>query len=158
MNCDEIKNLILLEFVDGETDPETHSLILSYLERCPECKAFAEQVKNQAVAPFEEVGAQEPPAEIWQNIEAKIQERNAPASAWDRVKSLLGLSRPVWAFNTFLILFIALAVFFGQNNRSNEVAQNQTEDIDVLAYVVEETDFDVDVTDGFGSDIEAYFL
>ncbi len=160
MKCDEIKDLVLLEYADDEVDAGSRKEILSHIGGCAECKAFAARVRKQAIAPFEEADMQEPPAEIWQNIQAKIAGETAmeTPTLWERLKAGLGLSRPVWAFNAFLILFIALAVFFGQNNQSRELAQNDAPDIDVLAYVVEETEFDADVSDGFGSDIEAYFL
>lgn len=158
MNCNDAKDIVLTEFIDQEADELTNAELASHLNSCAECQQFAAEVKGKLVQPFADLELQDPPQEIWNNIEETINPEVKSLGIWGALKRLARLPRPVIAFNMALVVVLMLSVWVNQNKQQNIAVKTGDNQIDVLAYVIEETEFDYDSSSDFGTAIEEYFL
>ena len=160
MNCKEIKDLILTDYIDGRLDTALKAELESHLCQCPACQTFAQEAKEYLKTPFQQANRQEVPAQLWENIKDSIEAEQTPGLDFlGAIKGwLYGLSLPklIPVFASFAILF-----FIGSNlliNQQVKQAQNE-EQVIYLASVFSTADgVGVIQSDDQEMPIEKYFL
>jgi predicted anti-sigma-YlaC factor YlaD len=53
--CDQIKDLILTDYIDGELGKDIAAGVEAHLLDCGDCRAFFKEVKNTTSLPFQQV-------------------------------------------------------------------------------------------------------
>jgi predicted anti-sigma-YlaC factor YlaD len=179
MNCKSIQEKLLTDFIDQELDPKDKKEILDHLAQCPDCRLFWETAKKNLADPFENIPEQDVPESVWQNIQHAIIEEKMKAveeKPSGFLEPFLGLKyalRPL--LMALLVVFIVAAAVrlrtSDQRRRMSQSMQNElrteslTESFDVddqvvyFAYLLDgDSEEDEESDEGFGSDIENYFL
>ena len=163
MNCNNIKELILTDYVDNELAPDKRTLLETHLMNCPACRNLASSIKETAgiLADGKRVSLDRD--KIWQKITAEIASEKSPSIIYEprRQMSLLEkifpVARPA-VVGVGLVLLIVLTTFYFKPVNTAKL-QEQEEGIEYLAYTVDAIDTIDDVeSDGFGTSIEEYFL
>ena len=76
MKCEEIKNLIASDYIDGELDEVAREKVVRHLEICSECRQYEKTVRRVAVEPMRSVTTSSAPESIWHQIRRELaQER-----------------------------------------------------------------------------------
>lgn len=147
MRCEEIQELIMTDYIDGELDPSKESEIARHIGSCVACRALEADLRR--VAEPLKTGYEMPPERVWKSIERRICGGGERPDAMGRLRGMLrGLSlvpriRPAMAV---LTIVLALAVFIGY--------QRNMEDRALASYMEGEIGFLYDLN---GSGDENYY-
>lgn len=168
MKCETIQNLIITDYLDHEVSSLERSTVEQHLVSCPSCRVFLEESKKMTVEPFLKTeDANLPKEEIWQTIQEKIEKEQtiSPVTSHPFVDLLENLKnvfyRPQPGFVLASTLIVLLTIFTGiQTNRFVQMAREKKfqEKVADLAFVIEEMELASDDTNGYGTDIEEFFL
>ncbi len=183
MNCGDIKELILTDYMDGEADAGTKALVEGHIGGCAECNALCDEVMGVSRAPFAAVKDIVPPEEIWAGIKADIgspvepfqveKQGLRPKVANDvatgpslvnrilrRILGAIRMRRPVYTAAVAGALVIALFIVAPFNNNGTESTVDLTEDIEFLVSLGSGTGGFNSPGGGvdIGTSIEEYFL
>lgn len=79
MECKKVQDRLITEYVDKELGSEETGEIERHLTACPDCREFLGAVQRSSVVPFKEAGTLEPESVVWQRIQMKIEEEQAPS-------------------------------------------------------------------------------
>ncbi len=139
MNCNDINQLVLTDYIDGELAPAKIKMIDAHIDDCAACRSQVEAVRQQSdlLAQAQNIGV--PHELVWNRIKIGIREQRVVSPA-----PVFGFPawRPVFAVSIFLMLITAGIVY--RNGLSHQP---------YLTYVMGTESAD-DITDG----IEQYFL
>ena len=174
MNCREIRDMILTDYLDGEQWEERSIEVEKHLTACSACRDFATQVKEKTVLPLQQSKPIQVDEEvIWQNIKAEIETEDRPlegyrpsffASWAEHLRAFWGRPKVVWSFARVALLLAIMVLQFKVVYDGRMAKQKAAqEEVQYLAYVVEEFMFEESNGDetngaGFGTAIEEYFL
>ncbi len=126
MFCEQTQDLLTCYHQD-ELDPSIKTEVQAHLAHCPSCQTESDEIQ-QILSLFSSVGEFEPPAEVWQRIEADIRQPQTPALS---TPSLDSHSRPRWiAWAGSLMAAAAILLLLLQLNGTDpprEVAQARLE-------------------------------
>ena len=91
MNCQEIKDLLLTDHLDGEQGPEESAAVQRHLAECSACRAYQASVHSATVEPFARLTPLRPSAQAWQNIVGTIKPEAAeqPKPLLERLREWL---------------------------------------------------------------------
>ncbi|MGE5280405.1 MAG: anti-sigma factor family protein [Deltaproteobacteria bacterium] len=143
MNCRNIQDLILTDFMDEETSEDVRRRIKEHLERCDACRAFEAAVRATAVRPLEAAGRAEVPARLWPRITSRIYAdglRPAAAGPLERIKNFFFRPRPVFVLSSvaalalFAVLAVRLPYLTGRVERQRLAERALEEEVDYFAY------------------------
>ena len=114
MNCDEIKDIIVTDYLDGELNEEMAHSIESHINKCSDCFQFENMLKLKAVDPFKSMKVSAPADSVWKNIKdniehgQKIQDENGILSVlMHKARDLFGIKRPVFAILMLMVVITA---------------------------------------------------
>ena len=98
-------------YVDGSLEPEKRLAVVSHMEGCPDCTAFC--LEQQRLARFLQSACPEldPPAVVWQRIQAKVGSRQPVRGRLDLWSffDLLPFPKTAYAIAAiFLVLIVGL--------------------------------------------------
>ncbi|HLF18719.1 MAG TPA: hypothetical protein VI749_07495 [Candidatus Omnitrophota bacterium] len=172
MNCKDIRDIILTDFLDGEQWEEKRREIDQHLAGCLACRAFAEEAKEKAVTALQNAKPIRLDEEaIWQNIKNQIEEEAAPAFLSNPLMGFLThlkdalLTPKVVMASVKVAIVLLVMVFQFKLIYDNHLAQQKppAEEIQVLAYALEEFTFEESNGEesemaSYGTAIEEYFL
>jgi anti-sigma factor RsiW len=158
--CEQIKDLILTDFIDGELDKGLAESIENHLLDCSDCRAFFKEVKNNASLPFQKALQGPVPAQLWSAIKEKIESENQAKGPiediLDKLRGLTVFPRLVPVFASVALMLIVGSVTF------NTVQVQQAKDKDQGEYLVALLSPTGPSTQGdnndLGTPIEHYFL
>jgi predicted anti-sigma-YlaC factor YlaD len=117
MNCKRIKELILTDYIDGETSEPVESLVKAHLSDCADCRAYEQGVRQRSSMLFKNVGPEQPPAEVWQKIREAIKEdqtQYAPSfleRLFDLLRESFAVRRPAYALATVFTVILVIGIF-----------------------------------------------
>lgn len=158
--CEEFRDLVLTDYIDGELDEKTKGRLEGHLRACAHCREFADEAKARLVVPFVRAPRAAVPEDLWRSIEQNIAneiEEARPVINWaGRLAQLFTLPRLVPVILSF-ILFISAWFWVLHNRQATQVASNDLGESG--AYVLDsvgqlaETD-----NNNLGTSIEQYFL
>ena len=89
MRCEEIRSLLMTDYIDGELDAKTEALVKEHLASCAACRAFEEEVSAVTVTPFKAAKVVAPPERVWTGIKNRIDKESEPYTIFDRLRDLL---------------------------------------------------------------------
>ena len=167
MNCKEIRELILTDYLDKELDSKKEQEISSHLSQCNACKEYASKALESTIKPFKGVERAKCPESVWFQIKGKIAtegmqrvKAGSMVNLLDKPKRFFEARRPVLMAATALIaLFILLALPKLYLNRQEIVKRNQEKQAEYLLYFVGEGGYvTIGENGGYGTEIEQYFL
>jgi predicted anti-sigma-YlaC factor YlaD len=146
--CDYFKDFILTDYLDGELDKGLAHSVEIHLRDCSDCRAFLNEVKNNAAAPFQRVLPQPVPSELWEAVRQEIEYE--PASPW------MVFPRLVPVFASLVLMFLAGSITL------NTIQIKQAQEKDQGEYLVSLWGPASSAVQGdnndFGTPIEHYFL
>lgn len=180
MNCDQVRDLILTDYVDGQLPEEQKMILDKHLKSCAACHAFALEVKKDLVVPFEAVKSEVVPTAVWENIKDTIDPQEEYEPSWKAVIKFLGnlqgLRQSAYFLASIVFVIGLSMIFFNPSSSKDKLAkdiqiQYQVASLEsesapeesitetYLAYFDEEySDVYDGVADEYGTDIEEYFL
>ena len=164
MQCERIHEILLTDYVDGELSAEKSKEVEAHLSSCSQCREFLAELRLLTEkATFQRANESISQERVWQNIKGQIEEERAPAvvsnpfvgiTSW--LKDILRLPKP--AFALFAVTAVVLIVTV-QTKLINRQEIIQPALLETQEYFDE--DLLVSQTadgDGYGTDIEEYFL
>jgi len=167
MKCEQIKELIITNYIDGEISTSIQKEIKAHLITCEDCRQFEGRVRLSAIEPLKNVKREKVPEEVWHKIKKVIETKDKKVTLKDVVYNLgtfIRVRRPALALATVTaVILIALIIqkmpfekpsglniyleeqvkFLANLNGANGNGENGSSDI---------------VYSGLGTDIEEYFL
>ena len=164
MQCKDAQELILTDYLDGDMNEEQKKGLKVHMADCPKCCEFAVHAESTVIAPFEDAPVQQPSPQVWQNIKESIEEQqratNPVADFFEKLKGIVFAPRPAFAFATVLVIALLTVKLFLPTDQSNQIVQVDVngEEIEYVVYVMSDIDDSGDESDGYGTDIEEYFL
>lgn len=163
MNCNNFKEWIMTDYVDSELAPEKQKLLEAHLKDCPACRSLAVGLKESAeiLAGSDRVVLDR--ERIWKKVMEGIGEKSAPSIIYEPLprpsptQSLLRRFKPALVFVSLVLVVLLSALYVQRRPIQTVNPQEQEEEIEYLAYVVDSVEDDPD-GDGFGTSLEDYFL
>ena len=158
--CDQFKDMILTDFIDGQLDKKAAKEVEDHLLDCASCRAFFKEVKENAAIPFQQVSRQAVPEGLWsairENIEQEQQQKNPLADVFEHLKGLLIFPRMVPVFASLMLMLLVGSVTL------NNIQIQQVKDRDqgeFLVAMLSPTNGSTASEGGdLGTPIEHYFL
>ena len=75
MKCNNFRDIIITDYVDGELDEQGKQEIGRHLQDCPACRAFAAAVRSMAVDPLRQTAPEETPPFLWTRIQSRLEQQ-----------------------------------------------------------------------------------
>lgn len=116
MNCKQIQELIITDYIDKQIDPKKKEKLRTHLKECNACRKFA-SVAEETMQPFNKAETTNAPEHIWQAVKNRIEESTQPAESniiMDFLRNLSPLtilSRPRLAVVSVLVTVIFIGIF-----------------------------------------------
>lgn len=158
--CNSIKELILTDYLDGQSNSTVNRKINDHLLICSDCRLFAQDAKEKLVVPFESVSQENVPDHIWFSIKERIEKETSAhvqgESLISKVVRFLTIPNFVPVMGSLVIVMVVSVLFFQKQQMSQVQVREQVE---YLVYLLEspvtmkESDRSVSKTS-----IEQYFL
>lgn len=169
MNCKEIQELLLSDYIDGELDKSKEAELQRHLGACPECLESFALIRKTAIDPLARAGKVDLSEDaLWRTIESRIQKENAVAVSPDALPDIIAILKqwfvfPRIAFALSVVLIFSMTALYFNRDRREEVATSASAEIKTqeqfLAYMdMDLTDDESSDTEGYGTAIEEYFL
>lgn len=138
VNCENIKEILITDYVDGELSREQMKAIDEHLSACPNCRQFKEELIQNIVNPFKAIDNATPPEYVWQNIRTAIAENssvknNVLLDFFKRHMSLPVIS----AATAAVILVLGSFLYFNQPSKNIAMAKSYSADESYFAYLYE---------------------
>lgn len=164
MKCEQIKELILTDYIDGRMTASAKEGLEKHLMACHDCLEFARVAKAMAVEPFEKMPREKTPENVWMNIKEKITAREESVlMGWlekirDIFRSEVGFSRPVMAFAGTCLVVMAIGLVHLTGIDSNFVQMVEARQQEETEYMLAMSLSTPESEAGYGSNVEQYFL
>lgn len=172
MKCKKIQELLLADYLDGETDEVTTNEVNGHMAVCTACRQFEQTVHDAARKPFACARRIKPPETVWNRVQEAIasgessRRKGFPARLQDMLRHIFAV--PKAAFSVLIVAVAALVMMvilsdFHLNRktvaREKFVRVLPVGQVKYLSYVMEEPERpSVEENDGYGTAIEEYFL
>lgn len=165
MNCKEIQDLILTDYIDQELDLQEKKQVDQHLESCASCQALLSSVTKQACEPFDSTEKVCAPQSVWNEIKQAIDVQDQQPSFVDNLivgaKDFFVVRRPVFALSTvFVVLLLVVSLVRMPASVNKDVSDvGNIYLAETFAYLsgTDSEEGDSDESD-FGTDVEEYFL
>jgi len=160
MICDDIKDILKGDYLDGELSVQEREFVARHLAQCAACRVFEKNLQAQRRV-FQQAVHKKPPVQVWSNIQTAIEKEQIvqKRSVRERLISLVEMlfaPRPILALGSaFAIVFLVVTLTIGLRPRQQQAshAENLT---NLVSYDVgmENSDFVSDL----GTNIEKFLL
>ncbi len=166
MNCKNIQNLLLTDYLDEQLEEEKKKSFDNHLSSCFKCRELASVAQNNIMQPFINAENFIPSDQIWQRIKKAIEEKPEPVrsgfltSFWNSIKESFLFPRLAYALAGILVIFVVIMTLNSMTlERQQKTNQESEKEIEYITYLAEATlDVSVDQNGGYGTAIEYYFL
>ena len=127
MNCKKIRELLLTDYLDKQTELELRTEVEEHLNICPECRRLEEEIRRAVVLPFKDAKGPQAPQYLWLNIKKRIAQRESSKRGlldWLREKiRVFSLPAPALTFaSTMVILLAVVGLVAKQNMDKNQIS------------------------------------
>ena len=164
MNCNQVHDLILTDYLDDRLSGTKLNELKAHLSGCLECREFERVARQAAVEPFEGLSKVKTPEAVWENIrEFIMEEETRPVLSywgvlWGRWRNIFG-ARPAVAWAGVFSMVILSLVVVQHISRQRSVQLKDKEQVEYLAFLMGYPDtVSMEGDSGYGTDIEAMFL
>ena len=167
MKCENVKELILTDYLDGQLGKEQKSQIEKHLTICRDCKEYELLTRTAVVEPFNNLERYNPPEAAWHKIREQIEEElplqeptNSFADLILKVKTFLYIPKPAFVVTTIIVLLIAVITVVKLQPEDQKIVKvNPESQIECITYLISVFDQEtVNGNDDFGTSIEELFL
>ena len=163
MNCKIVQELIITEYFDGQMFEARKIELEKHLGCCLKCKEFLAAVEDSSMEMFKNSGKVEPPYSLWLNIKDKIiakQELKANLLVYFLNKFKNREYFPRAAFAMALGVMLVIFINTGMNKDNKEIASSDISGrAEYVNYLLGSFAYNsLDSDNGYGTDIEKYFL
>ncbi len=169
MKCEDVKELILTDYLDGQLGKEQKAQIEKHLAICTDCKEYELLTRTAVVDPFNNMERHKPPEAAWHKIREQIEKEKLPlqgpttssfADLIQRIKSFLYIPKPALAATTIAaLLLVVITVIKLQPEDQKIVKVSPEKQIECITYLISVFDQEtVNGNDDFGTSIEELFL
>lgn len=128
MNCKKIRELLLTDYLDKQTELELRTEVEEHQKICPECRRLEEEIRRAIVLPFKDAKGPQAPQSLWLNIRERIAERESrKRSLLDRLREKLqvfSLPAPALTFASTMVILLAVFGLIAKHN----IDKNQISD------------------------------
>ena len=162
MNCDEVKNLGLTDYLDGELDRSQTEAVGEHLKSCSRCREATEAIRESVSSPFKLSENLKPPERVWSNIKERIladeeELTQKPAIAFGQVfGGLFTFKRLAIALPLIAILFVIVAL---PHRIHQPYGETRTFVLESMGMPISGEPEDAEFSNGgFDSVVEAYFM
>ncbi|MBT6561149.1 MAG: zf-HC2 domain-containing protein [Candidatus Scalindua sp.] len=167
MKCEDVKELILTDYLDGQLEKEQKTQIEQHLTICSDCKEYELLTRTAVVEPFNNLENHNPPKATWNKIRGQIEEErplHEPANSFTdlilRIKEFFYIPKSAFVVTSILVLLlVGITVIKLKPDDQKVVQVNPDSQIECINYLM--TVFDQESANGnddFGTSIEDYFL
>ena len=127
MNCKKMRELLLTDYLDKQTEPELSTKVEEHLRICPECRRLEAEIRRAIVVPFKDAKGPQAPQYLWRNIKERIAQRESSRrSLLDRLREKLqvfSFPAPALTFaSTMVILLAVFGLIAKQNIDKNQIS------------------------------------
>ena len=167
MKCEDVKELILTDYLDEQLREEQKTQIEKHLAICRDCKEYELLTRAAVVEPFNNVERHNPPEAAWHKIREQIEEElplqeptNSFADLIHRIKTSLYIPKPAFVVASILILLLVVITVIKLPTEDQKIVKvNPESQIECINYLMSVFDQEtVNGNDDFGTSIEDYFL
>ena len=167
MKCEDVKELILTDYLDEQLGKEQKAQIEKHLAICRDCKEYELLTRAAVVEPFNNVERHNPPEATWNKIKEQIEEElplqeptNSFADLIHRVKTFLYIPKPAFVVTSILILLLVVITVIKLPTEDQKIVKvNPESQIECINYLLSVFDQEtVNGNDDFGTSIEELFL
>ncbi len=149
MNCKQMQDVILTDYMDGQLSPKRMKQIDDHLITCLNCRMLANDTRQGIEAAFKDIGRAAVDPFVWQRIKNKINDNasieHAGVRRGDILKNFLQPFKP-WALALSVFFMLAAGMVMSQGLVGREP---------YLTYIIAA---DGQNSDDVSSSIETYFL
>jgi len=157
--CEQFKDMILTDYIDGELDRSLSSSLEAHLLDCNECRVFYQEVKSNAVLPFQRSPRQPVPSELWDAVRQGIEDKGRVVDpVGDLIAQLKGLfifPRMVPVLGSLVLMFLVGTVALNNVHVQRAQVSDQGE---YLVSLLSPTSSAQGENNDYGTPIEHYFL
>jgi len=166
MRCDEIRDLILTDYMDTQMPRDQREAIEKHLSSCENCFDLALNVRKLTVQPF--FGAQRNRISkdaVWKKVRAQIEAEHAPTVRTNPIGELLNrlkenfyIPKPAFALGLVIVVLLGVKIFFiapkAEFQYVRQIVNQQEQFVggDIFDMASD------DSNGSYGTDIEEYFL
>ena len=115
MNCKEIQEFIITDYIDGQMEDKQKGFIDQHLAHCPACTGYLSNIKKAAVNPFVNISKDVPDQLLWARIKQTIEEdqqqqleASLKPNFWERLKEAVHIPRPAFALATVVTMIFMI--------------------------------------------------
>lgn len=137
MNCKEVQDLILTDYIDGELDMEAFREVNRHIETCKACRVMTEAVIQTVVTPFKDLERVTPPEPVWHHIKDEISRDHRKGLfryVSEKLSPIFLLQRPIFAVPAIAIALVVIVfITMSPDNHHGVVNHYLNEQIEFLA-------------------------
>ncbi len=144
MNCDEIRELLLTDYVDGELDAARKAEVRGHLQGCAACRRFERAVRETAIEPLKNAEKVQPPDAVWERIRQAViagKDRRAKGAftVWrERLEAAFPARARIPSLAAAAVILLAVAFTGVSFNRQRIASRDLNKQWEVLTFL--ETD------------------
>ncbi len=168
MKCEDVKELILTDYLDEQLGKEQKTQIEKHLAICRDCKEYELLTRTAVVDPFNNVKRHNPPEAAWHKIREQIEKeklpRQGPTSSFadliNRVKTFLYIPKPAFVATTIAVLLLVVVTVIKLQPEDQKIVKVSPEkQIECIMYLISVFDQEtINGNDDLGTSIEELFL
>ena len=167
MKCEDVKELILTDYLDEQLGKEQKTQIEQHLTTCSDCKEYELLTRTAVVGPFNNLERHNPPEATWNKIRDQIEEKlplqeptNSFADFILRIKTFLHIPKPAYVVATIMVLLLVVITVIKLPTEDQKIVKVDSESqIECITYLMSVFDQEtMNGNDDFGTSIEELFL
>lgn len=119
MRCEQIRELLLTDYLDGRLDAAARSRVEEHTDSCAECRLVLEELQTDGARPVLAGGTRLPPESVWLRIRDSIEGRRQEQGVAEFLRSLFRSHKPAFALSTVMTVVVVglLLARIPQRNR-----------------------------------------
>jgi predicted anti-sigma-YlaC factor YlaD len=147
MNCEEVRELLLTDYIDGQIREDLHMRIHQHLNTCSKCRAFQQDLIQRVVEPFKKAEKPKVPTELWYSVKKAItgqrQRKGLLVDFLVNLQIFVQARKPAFAFvSVVAVVLLVVALTQLSFNKQDVVNTYLEEQIDFLVYLSASSDVD----------------
>ncbi|MEW5802536.1 MAG: zf-HC2 domain-containing protein [bacterium] len=167
MECKEIQELLLTDYLDGEAGDTLQNEVERHLTICHQCRYLERALRKKVSEPLRKAKKSRPPESVWNRVQEAIADaatvqKSTPSERFlVRLRNFSPLFEPVLALAA--VAFVALVLIIGksmfQTHGQRVAGIHPEKQIEYLADVIGDSEyFSIDENGGYGTAIEECFF
>ena len=109
MNCKQIKEILITDYLDGELDETEKAGINQHLSHCQHCRQYLKSIMATTIKPFADSLRDVPSPRVWQKLEDRLDQKAKNGlffNPLEIIHRLLDVPRSIFALSSALALLL----------------------------------------------------